>query len=116
MNYNTSNNPILLSILVSPTSVLISAALYQMCGGKLNESFVFCKNSFKRDLILDTRNVIFVVQNTGENTFAVMRTASICACCIKVTQIRCSLCFCVALFQKATQRQRQEVNDDVGSV
>lgn len=49
--------------------------------------------------------------------FALMSTASIPACCGKVTRIRCSLWFCVgSLFQRAGHSQGQEVNDGVGSV
>lgn len=58
----TSDNPNFWSSLwVSPTSVFISAALYQMCSGNLNESLFFCLNSFDRDLILDSVNVVFVL-------------------------------------------------------
>lgn len=49
--------------------------------------------------------------------FALMSTASIPACCGKVTRLRCALWFCVgSLFQRAGHREGQEVNDGVGSV
>lgn len=49
--------------------------------------------------------------SSAENAFAVMRTASILACCIKVTKIRCSLCFCVAisLREQHTDRDRKSM-------